>query len=186
MADKAPPWDNETIRRINLRNQTFWREESEIAMRRAVMPDTLENAMERIQSEEQRFVPIRYRLTMEDALMGASRAEARSGPRLAQEARSSLARQGGHAEKPDALQKIIEVIVARNPSIDTSGLLRKLDSISGDDATVVTVNDEVIEFEPTSGAKLKTAPVSGLKDRLYRAKRKRSNAEIGRRHQPPT
>jgi hypothetical protein len=107
-------------------------------------------------------MPLRHRATLERALEDAER--------IGQRFLLQQARKGGRAAKTDALQSLIERIVARRPSISAEQLLEAL----RDHERIRPIQDivaGVIEFTDHNGAS-KSAPISGLKDRLSRAKKK--------------
>jgi len=86
-----------------------------------------------------------------------------------------LGRRGGKASKTDPLQKLIEDVVRRQPSI-TEEKLRYYLKRHGHpifdicDGTILFCNHDNSE---------KSAPLSGLKDRLSRAKKKISSRKTG-------
>jgi hypothetical protein len=75
----------------------------------------------------------------------------------------------GKRDKPDALQKIIIEIVKSNPSLKIGELLPALTDLKGE-GIIEDIDDENISFD--DGGVLKDAAISGLKDRLSRAKQK--------------
>ncbi len=87
--------------------------------------------------------------------------------RRSQQNLSSL---GGKAAKPDALQRLIIDLVRARPKITERELQRELEAAHDRRQVVDDIADGKIFF-PKTGA-LKEAPISGLKDRLSRAKRK--------------
>jgi hypothetical protein len=162
----------ERIGRINDRNRAFWPAESAAAECRASQPALLKIAEDMLRSEIARLVPEQRQRTLEDALIAASAAKDQLGPDLAREGVREQARKGGRAGKTDALQKIIEGIVEKSPSVSGPALLEKLRSRIGGDGPICDMAETTITFEQTPGGKLKVAQLSGLKDRLSRAKKK--------------
>jgi hypothetical protein len=85
-----------------------------------------------------------------------------------------LSRRGGKAPQRDPLQKLIEEIVCQDPKISQPQLWHRLRKEIGN-GTIVSIDPEgparKIHFVASDG-KVKTAAVSGLKDRLSRAKQK--------------
>jgi hypothetical protein len=136
----------------------------------------LETAAETLASEIKRLVSVRSRKTFEEALEDAERTKQRF---IRQQARS-----GGKAAKADPLQKIIIDIVRQNPEIGVSKLLKKLQPRQGD-GIIDEIEETHIHFIHTGTAALgqtdeavgkrltsASAPISGLKHRLTRARRK--------------
>ena len=92
---------------------------------------------------------------------------------------SAFSRKGGRAHKCDALQDLIREIVLGQPHITAGQLLRVLRGSPGA-GVVVSIDEEsdvlagearMIHFVDDNGTS-KTASISGLKDRLSRAKKK--------------
>jgi hypothetical protein len=75
--------------------------------------------------------------------------------------------------RPDALQELIISLVQKTPSISVKNLLKALKSMDGElsDAEVIEeiTDDEIYFIENGKGGNI--APISGLKDRLTRAKK---------------
>jgi len=84
--------------------------------------------------------------------------------------RRSMSRKGGSVPKTDALQMLIQVCVREAPEINRRKLWHRLRQELGR-GTITAIDAQRIEFR-TSNGKFKISPVSGLKDRLSRAKRK--------------
>lgn len=93
----------------------------------------------------------------------------------------------GKAAKADALQLLIYELVEANPDISAKELLKILNSGDEDancDGIILSIGDNYIEFE--NGKKksglinFKKAKVSGLKDRLSRAKKLFAQSQIAR------
>ena len=82
----------------------------------------------------------------------------------------SICRSGGLARKSDALQILIEQLVQDTAEISQRDLLHQLKREQGQ-GTITTIDGKEIQFRTFKG-KLKSAPISGLKDRLHRAKNK--------------
>jgi hypothetical protein len=74
-------------------------------------------------------------------------------------------------EKVDALQSLILSVVKKRPSIGVSELLDRIRDAAGPGRPIVDVDEDSISFV---GAKdrLREATIVGLKDRLWRAKKK--------------
>lgn len=85
----------------------------------------------------------------------------------------------GSAKKSDALQCLIESMVSRNPSMSAKELYSALWSQDHREfygGIILSINDLTIEFKNGKNQRsemlVKSASVSGLKDRLSRAKKK--------------
>ena len=89
------------------------------------------------------------------------------------EVKSGRRRQRANARKPrpDALQTLILQIMKRNPAIPPDGLLAELRKYEHGDV-IDTFNDEesVIDWHNKAG-RVFSAPCSGLKDRMSRARK---------------
>jgi len=91
---------------------------------------------------------------------------------------------GGKAKKPNALQGVIEEIVREDPNITEPQLPEKLagDAGAGVVEKIDKPSDRVLECDPLyihyfdEDGRPRTAPLGGLKDRLFRAKRKIRNS----------
>jgi hypothetical protein len=171
MTEGARDTAGEIIGRMNDRNRDFWRDESAAAERRAMDSPLLETAEEILRSEIVRAIPVRSQRTPEDALMAASAARSRLQPGLAHEGIVALARKGGLADKTDALQRVIEELVAENPSVSATIVLSRLRSMQSPSGPIEEVTDAAISFTLANG-RSREASISGLKDRLSRAKKK--------------
>jgi len=151
---------------LNKRNAQFWREQSEARERRLADPTLAEIATRTVWSEAAKGLPIRWHTSFDEALAAAEPTKAT--------VLSELARKARKARKPDALQQLIRDIVKQNPKILRPRLLYMLACELG--AGVVTSIDGLkkvarkIHFTDDNGRE-RTIPVSGLKDRLRRAKK---------------
>jgi len=87
------------------------------------------------------------------------------------EAMTGKERQKHKASRPrqDRLGEIIEDIVKKNPNIKHPELVMEIEKLRGQ-GVIETVSDSEIEWR--DGEKTEGAPISGLKDRLSRAKKK--------------
>jgi hypothetical protein len=149
---------------MNRRNREFWKNEG--ARVRILMEDAAvrEYVDRQIYSAALRGVPMRLQKSVEALVEEA--AEFQSGFLRAQ------ARRGGQAEKSDALQQLIEQIAREDPKISGKALLRRLErDADGGVIEEVGRDSHAISFRQANGT-LGKAPISGLKDRLSRAKRK--------------
>jgi hypothetical protein len=82
-------------------------------------------------------------------------------------------RRGGKNKKPDALQQLIISIVRKYPTITVQKLLAILQDRTGPGLIIDGIEDGEILFRDRIGLHepLKSAQISGLKDRLSRAKK---------------
>jgi hypothetical protein len=166
-AHKAPL----TLKTINDWNRRFWKAESKLRHKRMSDEAIYDNAQTDMRSETLREVPIKSQKTFEQALADAER--------VRNNLQSALSRKGGKAAKGDALNRLITKIVRRKLKMNNRQLLFALKKESGQ-GTIVSIDGESdvltgdvrqIHFEDDKGTP-KTASVAGLKDRLFRAKKK--------------
>jgi hypothetical protein len=149
-----------TIIELNERNRRFWEGQSELRDRRMADQMIRATAYARAASELAR-VPIRHLASIEKLL------EEAEGDK--QRFLSLQGRRGGLAKKSDALQQAIVGLVRKDPGMTVARLQGMLtrDRFPG---LIEDVDEEKIWFRQPDGQS-KTAPVSGLKDRLSRAKK---------------
>jgi hypothetical protein len=157
------PTSKQTLKELNEANSRFWREQRSSFDKRMANDAIRETAFEALQAQMLRAVPLPYQVPLEQLLQDADRA----GRRFS----IQQARNGGTARKADALQLLIEKIVTRQPDISENQLLEKLEAYQATRTIIQAIEDGAILFTSNSG-KHKEAPVSGLKDRLTRAKKK--------------
>ena len=161
-----------TITQWNQRNVEFWREQSELMRARIKDEVVLAITIRDLESEVRRGVAIRSQKSFEQAL-----ADAAESKRVI---RGQFAREGGKSRKPDALQQIIERLVKGDPNLSERGLYHALRE-EMTDCTITQIHggsDGAREGEIcfiSDDGKQKSAPLSGLKDRLSRAKKIRAN-----------
>src|SRR6202451_1167090 len=156
---------------INLQNQQFWLEQSELLSRRIQDTTLRDIAMADLSAEAAMMVPVRNRKSLEQAL---SHAEKSLGI-----FQRNFSRKGGKAAKIDGLQRVILEIVRATPDINTQRLLQKLRKMANEGHPVVLkvdqkrelLDDQTEQIHFKNGGMDKTSPVSGLKDRLSRAKK---------------
>jgi len=123
-----------------------------------------EAALGRLFDEQKRNVPVRNQATIE-YLLAVAEAEKRRFL-------SQHARKGGQAKKTDALQQEIVKLVRRDPAI-TEARLKDMLTSDRFSELIVEFDEETISFQPgdSKHGRLKEARISGLKDRLSRAKK---------------
>ena len=167
--------ENPALVKFNQRNRDFWADQRTLMDRRMADLAILETAVESVESENKRQVAIRSQKSFEEALLDAERAKQRF---IRQQARS-----GGKAAKADSLQRIIADVVRQNPEIAVTQLLLELRKHQGD-GIIDEVDATRIYFRQTGRAAMSgggevvgmkvisaSAPISGLKHRLTRARR---------------
>lgn len=160
-----------TLQDVNEQNHRFWSVRNEIRDRRMSDESLLDIAMEDIRSEMLRGGPVGSQKSFDQAL-----ADAEMTMKTLQ---SGFARKGGSTPRSDALQNLIEEIRGENPKITQGQLLIALSGPRGE-GTVTSIDkeSEVKAGEPRmihfveENERPKRALLSGLKDRLYRAKKK--------------
>lgn len=160
-----------TPREINEWHHAFYGEQSKLMEERMADEDVLDVAMKDLQSEALRHVPVYSQKSFEGALESAAVSKARFQKSGAKKFQSDFARKGGTAPKPDALQKLIVEKVRGNPGTTERQLQDHLREkhLGG---VVTDIDDKlgIICFD--NDGRQKTARITGLKDRLYRAKKK--------------
>jgi hypothetical protein len=159
-----------TPQELNVRNAQFWLLQSELLDDRISDATLFRIATADLNSEIARGVSIKSQKTLEAALADAAHHRSIY--------RGELSRMGGRARKGDALQNLIDKILEARPKISRQQLQYALEGPDG--AGVVTHIDKT--FEALSGVRQihfteedgrpKLARLSGLKDRLSRARRK--------------
>ena len=156
---------------INQRNQQFWSEQSGLLSSRIQDEPLYKIAMQDISEQTSMRVPPRWLKSLEQALAHADHSRTILT--------HAFARKGGKAAKADALQRLIIEIARAEPNINTRQLLGKIRTMAkGGNSIISRVGpkpdapddqNQQIHFE--NSGESKSAPVSGLKDRLSRAKR---------------
>jgi hypothetical protein len=150
-----------TAKEINEINREFWARQNVLMEQRMADDAVRQVALARVESECSRGVPINKQVSLVAAL---EEAETNRGIFLSQ-----LARKGGRAQKLDALQELIVGYVRRISDI-TEPKLQDMLTRDRHPAVISDIVDGKIEFNDRNG-RAKSAPISGLKDRLYRAKK---------------
>jgi hypothetical protein len=150
-----------TLRSINEANSRFWRDWRAQLDRRMNDEAISATASDLWQAQQRRSVPLDNQFPFETALEDAER--------LGQRFLRRLARQGGAARKAVSLQILIENVVERDPNISRDQLLRNLEA-QQHVSVIQDIDEETIYFTTNSG-RPKHCSISGLKDRLSRAKK---------------
>lgn len=121
-----------------------------------------DTAFENLAAETQKRVSLPLQTSLYDALAAAERV----GQRFV----SQHSRKGGRARKTDTLQELIEQLVRRNPTITEPELLKALRRHQPIEP-IQDIEGKVVFFTTHDG-RTKQAKLSGLKDRLRRAKQR--------------
>jgi len=162
----------------------FWEVESKKAEQRMNDPVVRDIALERVQSDLKRYIPGKYQITLEAALEEAEKFK------------RHFSRRGGRADKTDALQDFITAVLRVEPNITVTQLLDKLKLAARPGGPIEEVTEKDISFvEPRDKERAlqkreedatrkgrggraplesvsRSAPISGLKDRLSRVRKK--------------
>jgi hypothetical protein len=149
---------------INNINREYWSKRDKVIEQQLRDVELVNSAVALMRSEETRSIPVYSRFTFENALDQANVVKT-----------STLRHQalkGGLAAKGDPLNRFIEQVMSRRPDMSCNELLQRI----RDQAPlfpIESVNDEeiVVRRDPT-GIDVKSVPISGLKDRHSRARRK--------------
>lgn len=162
------------FRNLNDQNRKFWAKQSKLTEQLITDPIVYPLALHDMRLKADRL-PLKEQKSIDYALVEAAQKLKEymllKNPSPAEKARKRhLSRKGGSASKTDALQMLIHACVRQSPAISQRELLHYLKTYLGCGILRVIDNGK-IEFLNYNG-KLKTAPVSGLKDRLSRAKSK--------------
>ena len=161
-----------TIRDFNEAARRFWEKESALMERRMGDETIREIALEKLADDYRRLVPIYNQKSLEKALEEAE-AEIERHVKIAKKrVLSEQGRKGGTAKKADVLQDLIVQLVRKNPQISCAQLLEKLEAPYG--PPIIEIADGKIFFQTSDNpddAPMKKATISGLKDRLSRAKK---------------
>jgi len=167
-----------TLAQINEQNRTLWLERNKLRDERIKNRAVLAIAMNRVRKENEGGLPLGWRKIFEQQLADAADDEVIF--------RAIFSRKGRAARKSDALQGLIVKFVRENPYINERKLFHRLKSVES--AGIVTSIDLESKFPAGHILQIhfvdrlrrpKTAPVRGLKDRLFRAK-----AQINSLHPP--
>jgi hypothetical protein len=150
-----------SVAALNELHRKHWSEQSKLMERRISDPLLYKSAMETLTREESKGIELKRRESLESALEMAEKNRIRFA--------SIHSRLGGKAPKADALQKLIRQAVLANEKITEKELLKFLKTQDGE-GVIDRIDEKSIHFV-TKGKILKSAPISGLKDRLTRAKK---------------
>ena len=166
-----------TLEEINAHNRTFWAEQSLLREERLKDPLLAEVLDHELRSYVIRRVPAQHQVSVERILERAKEIKklvlASTERSIRQDALKDQARKAGKCKGSDALQQLIVALVKKSPNITTARLLEKLEAELWPAAVVEEVQEGKILFRDRIGSRefSKSAPISGLKDRLSRAKK---------------
>jgi hypothetical protein len=153
----------QSVVQLNECNKQFWLEQLELFSQQFSIETVRTRAIAVLKWEELRGVPLKNRQTLESAADDAYQEESRF--------RREFSRKGGRAVKEDFLNRLIHKLVLKQPSLTERQLFHKLRKLESE-GNVQLAPDEVTFDFCDDNEKWKTALVTGLKDRLFRAKRK--------------
>jgi hypothetical protein len=150
-----------TISDLNRLNRDFWERERIYAESRMADATILKTGLELLNLDSQRGVPLCWQKPFEMALA--------EGERLKRLVMSQEGKKAGEAKKTDALQQVIVDVVRVRPDI-TSPQLRDYLRERCNTPPLEGIDGDAILFAG-HGGRTGGAPISGLKDRLTRAKK---------------
>jgi hypothetical protein len=154
-----------TLSEIQRINKVLWREQAVLLEKGMADPVVRGIALEIMATEQRRGISVCEQLSIYTALTAAVC--------LKRKVLSDQGRKGGSAEKRDPLSKWLRELVRRDPQISEQECIEKLRSEKG--LGLITDIDENFIYFATSEGKEKTAKLSGLKDRLSRARKELSS-----------
>lgn len=153
---------------LDRHNKRFWKAQHWLVGKRIGVSEIAAAADALVQDEIKRGVPVGYRRSYELALRDAAVAIRAAMTAI----KRGASRKAGSAKKGDQLTLLIRPIVAKHPEITLTELKKQLlahQYFKG----VIDVSEEEILIEVKKGKRNQTIsfPLSGLKDRLSRAKK---------------
>jgi len=159
------------LAQINRRHEQFWLKASNLLNRRLKDDALYKLALADMSAEGATFVPLKHRKSLEQALAHAVNSKTI--------VHIAFSRKGGKVARVDSLQKMIIEIVRLEPGINDRQLRHKLYTMAEEDHPVILGVDRQSDVLPGKVAQIhfendgreKTARVSGLKDRLHRARK---------------
>ena len=156
---------------LNRINAEFWEVESKNLEERMKDPVLREAAFARLRSERMRGVTVKEQITLDGALAAEEQTALKSADHIEARVVSRRARRAGSVAKVDGLQGFINSIVEKRPKITVPELLDKIRAEVGSGGPIVDLDKTSIWFVGAHDQS-RSATISGLKDRLSRAKRK--------------
>lgn len=165
-----------TLTAMNQRHRAFWAEQR--LFTDSLLKDEVlhKHAASSLKAEVMRGTPTRSQNTLEQALRDAFALRQELEPEIRSKTRREQARLAGSAKKTDRLQELIVALVREDPRLTASQLKDRLEGLKRQPGPLAYVvvedfDDENICFLRKDG-KGDSAPISRLKDRLSRAKKK--------------
>jgi hypothetical protein len=149
-----------TLQELNQWNQEVWLERSQLMAIYLSDINVARVAFKHVIFMQ--YLPLKFQSTYEQSLEFAAYARDCF--------RTGFAREAGGAAKTDTLQELILESVRRNPGLTEKQLMMILRANNNPGSAICDIDNEFIHFR--SKGKDKQAPISGLKDRLARAKKK--------------
>jgi hypothetical protein len=170
--------ESEAFRKLREVQRTFWAGQSALLLERVSDARLCMKAMAAVEADAMLNRPVGFRRPLEQILADAAQTvdqEEQEGKQK-RAILTEFSRKGGRAKKADVLQRFIEAIVARKPNIKEPDLLQELKSEEYS-AEISVVDDPEIEKDPkeisfVNNRRQKYVPLSALKDRLCRARKK--------------
>jgi len=169
-----------TVAELNQRHREFWAQQAVLFDKRMANKAIRTAALAMIKEEELRISRFEERKSLQWALEFVAHA-VRGGLEDSETVREYVveavvqkcqivAGKGGKAPKADALQKLIEEAVEADIDISWKALLRIFDKNKNSQRIITDVDEKFVCYY--SKGREKKAPISGLKDRLTRARNK--------------
>jgi len=157
-----------TVEQLASYVEAFWSKEKRNFQKRLDIPGLLTAAMKILEDDRARGIPVRNWRSLEWALRHAEKVS-RAQRLVLRKAIREAALRAARAPKQDALGERIEKVTARRPDITELELLELLKAEKGL-GLIVDVHGGVISFK--NGKRDKASPISGLRNRLSRTKKK--------------
>lgn len=154
---------------LNELHRNFWEHESGLFRQHFDNSVVRQFALDLAADERIRRTPVFNQMTLEAATERAAKAQAAFVREAQKDFPSQLGKTGGRPKRADALQAVIEQIVAAEPKISTENLLKKLVERASIRDVIDEVGDEDICFMEKD--EFRCARRNGLKDRLTRARK---------------
>ena len=166
-----------TLKQINQQNLAFWETNTTLMNKRLENDVIREMGLQTISSTREVNLPIKLRMPLEVALEIADnnfeKIKATVKEDIKVEVKKDFALIGGRAIKEDPLQKYILALVQTRPDITSPQLLKVLvNEVGCGLIEEVDQDDEGLIYFKNGKGKRNDAEISGLKDRLSRAKKK--------------
>jgi hypothetical protein len=155
---------------LNELHRSFWERESKLFSRRFENPAPRQFALDLTAGERARGIPIYFQMTLESATHSAVAVREIFVTAAQKSFPSELGKRGGRRKRSDALQVVIEEIVAAAPTIGSNELLKMLHKRAAIRDVIEDIDDGEIFF--VENGRQRSARLAGVKDRLTRARKK--------------